>query len=51
MNDKQEPSRRRPKGRGFFGGLKGIGRPPLTTPQWKDALREQERRGPRRKRD
>jgi hypothetical protein len=40
-----EPPRRRR--RGFFGGL-GRMAPPLTTPQWKDAVREQERRGPKK---
>jgi hypothetical protein len=29
----------------LFGSLAKIGRPPFTTPQWKDAVREQEQRG------
>ncbi len=44
MSDKEQPPRR-PKRHGLLGSLAKIGRPPLTTPQWKDAVREQEARG------
>jgi hypothetical protein len=44
--EREEPPRGRRKRRGLFGGLGRIGQPPFTTPQWKDAVREQERRGP-----
>ena len=33
----------------LFGNLAKIGRPPLTTPQWKDAIREDEARAPKDK--
>ncbi|HKN92898.1 MAG TPA: hypothetical protein VJU60_01090 [Thermoleophilaceae bacterium] len=50
MSDKEqrEPKRRR---RVFLGGLGRMVQPPLTTPQWKDAIREDEARGPKKKDD
>ena len=46
MSDQERPKRTR---RGLlFGNLAKIGKPPLTTPQWKDAVKEQEARGPRK---
>ena len=50
MSDKEqrEPKRRR---RVFLGGLGRMVQPPLTTPQWKDAIREDEARGPKEKDD
>ena len=42
------PRRRR---RVLLGNLAKVGRPPFTTPQWKDAIREQETRGKKGKRD
>jgi hypothetical protein len=42
------PRRRR---RLLLGNLAKAGRPPFTTPQWKDAIREQEGRGKKEKRD
>jgi hypothetical protein len=48
MSNKEQPPRG-PKRRGFFGGLGKVMRPPLTTPQWKDAIREDEARGPTRR--
>jgi hypothetical protein len=44
--EQSEPRRRR---RGFLGGLGRVVRPPMTTPQWKDAIREDERRGTKKK--
>jgi hypothetical protein len=43
-----EPPRRRRRRGLFLGNLAKVARPPLTTPQWKDALREQETRGPKK---
>jgi hypothetical protein len=42
------PRRRR---RLLLGNLAKVGRPPFTTPQWKDAIREDEARGKKDKRD
>jgi hypothetical protein len=42
------PRRRR---RGLLGNLAKVARPPLTTPQWKDAIREDEARGKKPKQD
>jgi hypothetical protein len=42
------PRRRR---RTLLGNLAKVARPPLTTPQWKDAIREDEARGKDKKRD
>jgi hypothetical protein len=48
----EEPGRQRRKRRGLLGGLGRMAQPPLTTPQWKDAVREQDLRGPKKpKRD
>jgi hypothetical protein len=44
-----EPPRRRRRGL-LFGNLAKVARPPLSTPQWKDAIREDEARG-KKKRD
>jgi hypothetical protein len=44
MTEKDQRARR-PRRFGLLGSLAKIGRPPLTTPQWKDAVREQELRG------
>ncbi|HEY7630395.1 MAG TPA: hypothetical protein VH817_06840 [Thermoleophilaceae bacterium] len=38
------PRRRRRRGL-FFGNLAKVARPPMTTPQWKDAIREDEAHG------
>jgi hypothetical protein len=49
--DEPPPRGRRRRGL-FFGNLAKVARPPMTTPQWKDAVREQEARGPKKdKRD
>jgi len=45
MNDQERPRRKR---RLLWGNLAKVGKPPLTTPQWKDAVREQELRGPKK---
>jgi hypothetical protein len=43
MSKEERPKQTR---RGLLlGGLAKIGKPPFTTPQWKDAVREQEQRG------
>jgi hypothetical protein len=42
------PRRRR---RLLLGNLAKVARPPLSTPQWKDAIREDESRGNKEKRD
>jgi hypothetical protein len=42
------PRRRR---RLLLGNLAKVARPPFTTPQWKDAIREDEARAPKEKRD
>jgi hypothetical protein len=42
MSEKDEKPRSRRSL--LFGNLAKIGKPPLTTPQWKDAVREQEQR-------
>jgi hypothetical protein len=49
VNEKDQPERdaappRSTRRRLLFGNLAKIARPPLTTPQWKDAVREQEAR-------
>lgn len=44
--EQREPRRRR---RVFLGGLGRVFQPPMTTPQWKDAIREDEARGPKKK--
>jgi hypothetical protein len=47
----EEPPEEKPRStrRGLlFGNLAKVARPPLTTPQWKDAVREQERLGKKR---
>jgi hypothetical protein len=44
----EEPPEEKPRStrRGLlFGNLAKVARPPLTTPQWKDAVREQDARG------
>jgi hypothetical protein len=46
MSDKERPKRRR---RLWLGNLAKVARPPMTTPQWKDAIREQDERGKREK--
>ena len=50
MSNKERPEGRR-KRRLWLGNLAKVGRPPLTTPQWKDAIREDEARGKKEKRD
>jgi hypothetical protein len=48
----EQPERPRPtRRRLLFGNLAKVVRPPLTTPQWKDAVREQEARGKKDERD
>jgi hypothetical protein len=49
MSNKERPEGRRRR-RLFLGNLAKVARPPLTTPQWKDAIREDEARGPRGRR-
>jgi hypothetical protein len=44
MSKKEQPERGRRR-RIFLSGLAHIARPPFTTPQWKDAIREDELRG------
>jgi hypothetical protein len=51
MAEKDEPDRPHRKRRTLLGNLGRMARPTLTTPQWKDALREQEARGPKRPKD
>ena len=46
-----ERQRRRSKRRMLIENLMKAGRPPLSTPQWKDALREQDVRGTKRPKD
>jgi len=50
MSKKERPETRRRR-RLFLGTLAKIGRPPFTTPQWKDAIREDEARGKKEKGD
>jgi hypothetical protein len=45
--ESEPPPRRRRRGL-FFGNLAKVARPPMSTPQWKDAIREQESRGEKR---
>ena len=44
MSDKERPEGKR-RHRLWLGNLAKIARPPMSTPQWKDAIREQEARG------
>jgi hypothetical protein len=46
-----ERHHKRSKRRLLLENLLKAGRPPLSTPQWKDALREQELRAPKRPKD
>jgi hypothetical protein len=48
MSNKEQPRRKR---RLLLGNLAKVARPPMTTPQWKDAIREDEARGKKGKRD
>jgi hypothetical protein len=48
LRDEEPPPDEKPRStrRGLlFGNLAKVARPPLTTPQWKDAVREQDARG------
>jgi hypothetical protein len=47
----EERGKDRRRRRGLFGGMGRMVQPPLTTPQWKDAVREQGRRPNKPKRD
>jgi len=47
MSNKEQPRPPR-KRRVFLGGFARVLRPPLSTPQWKDAIREDEQRGPQK---
>jgi hypothetical protein len=49
LREEEPPPRR--KRRGLLGNLAKVARPPMTTPQWKDAVREQEARGPKKDKD
>ena len=49
MAEKEDRGRRRSRRRVLLDNLMKAGSPPLTTPQWKDALREQEARGRKRR--
>jgi len=50
MSNKERPEARRRR-RLFLGNLAKVARPPFTTPQWKDAIREDEARGKKEKGD
>ena len=51
MADRQDRKRKRSTRRMLFENLAKVAHPPHSTPQWKDALREQEMRGPKRPED
>jgi hypothetical protein len=44
MSNKERPEGKRRR-RLWLGNLAKVARPPMTTPQWKDAIREDETRG------
>jgi hypothetical protein len=50
MSNKERPESRRRR-RLFLGNLAKVVRPPMSTPQWKDAIREDEARGKKDKGD